>query len=330
MLLIIQIYTLIYWRNISGEDKQQSFAAASVALDRFSTVQVVTLFLILLLLLLERMLYRARYHDERDNYGKYQTQPMVQAKPVAGPDGTSNQLSSKARSRKTAAMRHTLTIKLLVYYSLICLIHGYIGFYVPLYQLAPLSHNPWLVIYYIFWCFYFYYSAKQIKYGYPMAPYKQTFSDDTSFLTFLAWRLYKAIPFIWEMKVIIDWTVTSTCLDLFQWFKLDDAYNTLYYNKEQSDDRKSRPEYQQRAAWEKVFKGFCFAIGIIIIILAPIFLFSGINPIMMTNPVKAGLLTIDLELISTGNSYRIFETHASSINPLTKTDDASWRLYFEP
>lgn len=163
-----------------------------------------------------------------------------------------------------------------------------------------------------------------------MAPYKQTFSEDTSFLTFFAWRLYKAIPFIWEMKVIIDWTVTSTCLDLFQWFKLDDAYNTLYYNKEQSDDRKSRPEYQQRASWEKVFKGFCFAIGIIIIILAPIFLFSGINPIMMTNPVKAGLLTIDLELISTGNSYRIFETHASSINPLTKTDDASWRLYFEP
>jgi hypothetical protein len=85
---------------------------------------------------------------------------MVQKKPVAGPESTSNQISSRARARKTAAMRHTLTIKLLVYYSLICLIHGYIGFYVPLYQLAPLSHNPWLVSYYIFWCFYFYYSAK--------------------------------------------------------------------------------------------------------------------------------------------------------------------------
>jgi hypothetical protein len=28
--------------------------------------------------------------------------------------------------------------------------------------------------------------------------------------------------------VIIDWTVTITCLDLFQWFKLDDAFNYLY------------------------------------------------------------------------------------------------------
>ena len=69
------------------------------------------------------------------------------------------------------------------------------------------------------------------------------FQKDTSFLTTNGWRAYKAIPFIWEMKVIIDWTVTSTCLDLFQWFKLDDAYNTLYYNEQQSDSRKQRPEF---------------------------------------------------------------------------------------
>ncbi len=75
--------------------------------------------------------------------------------------------------------------------------------------------NPWLIVYYCFWSFYFYFSAMQIKHGYPMAPYKQTFSNDTSFLTYWSWRLYKVIPFIWEMKVIIDWTVTSTCLDLF-------------------------------------------------------------------------------------------------------------------
>jgi hypothetical protein len=132
---------------------------------------------------------------------------------------------------KTAGIKHTLTIKLFIYYCLLILINIFLGFYIPIYQLAPMYFNPWLVFYYIFWSFYFYYSALQIKYGYPMAPYKQMFSKDTSFLTTNGWRAYKAIPFIWEMKVIIDWTVTSTCLDLFQWFKLDDAYNTLYYNE---------------------------------------------------------------------------------------------------
>lgn len=37
-LLIIDIYTLIYWKNISGEDKPQSFGAATVSLERFSAV----------------------------------------------------------------------------------------------------------------------------------------------------------------------------------------------------------------------------------------------------------------------------------------------------
>lgn len=180
------------------------------------------------------------------------------------------------------------------------------------------------------WSYYFYYSAKQIKHGFPMSPYKQAFSNDTSPVTVLAWRAYKAIPFIWEMKVIIDWTVTSTCLDLFQWFKLDDAYNTLYFNQVQADKRKARPEFKQREGWEKILQGFCFALGLIFVILAPIFLFSGINPIMVKNPVKQGTLTIDLELIATGNSYRIFESQASHLAPLTAVDDQSWRLYFEP
>lgn len=51
---------------------------------------------------------------------------------------------------------------------------------------------------------------------------------DTSFVTSYAFKVYKALPFLWEMKVIVDWTVTLTCLDLFQWFKLDDAFNYLY------------------------------------------------------------------------------------------------------
>jgi hypothetical protein len=71
ILLIINIYTLIYWKNISGEDKAESFGAATVSLDRFSTVQVIALFLILMLLLTERMLYRARYVDDRDFEGKF-------------------------------------------------------------------------------------------------------------------------------------------------------------------------------------------------------------------------------------------------------------------
>jgi hypothetical protein len=51
---------------------------------------------------------------------------------------------------------------------------------------------------------------------------------------------------------------------------------------------------------------------------------------MVKNPITTGDLTIDLEMLAAGNSYRIFENHASRIAPLTEADDTSWRLYFEP
>jgi hypothetical protein len=152
ILLLIIIYTLIYWKNISGEDKAQSFGEATVSLDRFSAIQVICLFLILILLLFERMLYRARYIDERDSIGKFQTNQPRQTL-------TQNRIRPQNRKIRPTGSRHTLSIKLVIYYSLIILIHVYFGFIIPQSQLAPMSHNPWLVIFYFFWSFYFYNSA---------------------------------------------------------------------------------------------------------------------------------------------------------------------------
>jgi len=70
-LFLIIIQTLIYWKNISGEVKNQNLAKATDSLDRFSTMQTIALFTLLMLIILERMLYRARYVDYRDNDGKF-------------------------------------------------------------------------------------------------------------------------------------------------------------------------------------------------------------------------------------------------------------------
>jgi hypothetical protein len=87
---------------------------------------------------------------------------------------------AQSRKLRRSGSRHALTLKLGIYYTLLAVIHAYFGFIVPQNQLAPMSRNPWLVVFYLFWCYYFYYSALQIKHGYPMQPYKQAFSGDTS------------------------------------------------------------------------------------------------------------------------------------------------------
>jgi len=143
---------------------------------------------------------------------------------------------------------------------------------------------------------------------------------DTSFGQTLLFKLYKAVPFLWEMKVIIDWTVTSTCLDLYQWFRLDDAYNWVYYNKCQSDERRARPEFEPRDFFEKLTQGFCFAFTLICLILAPVLLFSGINPIKIANPVLQGAISMSFELNSNGNEYNIFTAQAFNIRPLKEEE----------
>ena len=77
-------------------------------------------------------------------------------------------------------------------------------------------YSNWaLVGCYILWLIYFFASAAQIKHGFPQEPFKPPFTTDVDGLTVMAFRIYNNIPFLWEMKVIVDWTITRTSLDLF-------------------------------------------------------------------------------------------------------------------
>ena len=260
-LLVLFIYTLLFYRSITGQvtmDKIESVAL----LDNFSSSQVLLLFLFMTLMMIERMLYRTRTNQSLQNMG-----------------GNDAWITNEWA-------QHTLTMKLMIYVTLVLFVHIQCGFYFPIKQGIKLNNNLSLLFYYMLWVLHLVYASLQIKHGYPQQPYKHAFMRDTSFTTVLKFRVYRAVPFLWEMKVIIDWTVTNTCLDLFQWFRLDDAFNYVYYNKYQSDDRRSRPEFEPRDFFEKFTQGFCFAFSLICLILAPVLLFSGINPIKMENPVK--------------------------------------------
>lgn len=110
--------------------------------------------------------------------------------------------------------KHRLLIKFIIYIVLVLYIHIVFTFKWPTYGLW-LSTTAAVKFYYILFLAYFYFSGLQISKGFPRAPYKQTFLRDTSPLYVGMYYAYKVIPFVWEMKVITDWTVTNTCLDLF-------------------------------------------------------------------------------------------------------------------
>lgn len=68
----------------------------------------------------------------------------------------------------------------------------------------------------------------------------------------------------------------------------------------------------------------------ILVILAPILLFSGINPIMVKNPVLSAELQLSLDSLDNGNSYTVLVTNAAELTPLSKKDSSLLERYFTP
>ena len=53
-------------------------------------------------------------------------------------------------------------------------------------------------------------------------------SEKRSLTSGVPFKIYRVLPFLDEFRVIADWTATTTSLDLFQQFKLEDVQQNLY------------------------------------------------------------------------------------------------------
>lgn len=69
-------------------------------------------------------------------------------------------------------------------------------------------------------CAYLGIQAYQMRIGLPEVRKGSFLMDTFNPVTGVVYRGYLAVPFIFELRTLIDWTFTSTALDAFQWMKL--------------------------------------------------------------------------------------------------------------
>lgn len=64
--------------------------------------------------------------------------------------------------------------------------------------------------------------AVQIRYGIPHEStlYRQFLTSNVSQLNFLGFRLYRALPFLHELRCVLDWSCTRTSLTMYDWLKV--------------------------------------------------------------------------------------------------------------
>ena len=137
-------------------------------------------------------------------------------------------------------------------------------------------------------------------------------------VTGVIYRGYLAIPFIFELRTLIDWTFTTTSLDAFQWIKLAQIQANMYVAKCVNKDYMERLLGERIKKWEKIVVGFGLVLFIILMLVGPIVLFSALNPVAtLDNPI-GGTLRATLVI-----SDKTFEPAINQTLPLFMTDQVT-------
>jgi hypothetical protein len=173
--------------------------------------------------------------------------------------------------------------------------------------------NPNLWWFYLLYCLYFAISALQIKYGLPELR-KGVFVSSGNAVNKIIFKIYRAIPFLVEIKIITDWTFTKTSLDLFQWIQFETIYAELYIAK---CENKFYMNHQVGKPINKLQKFLMGALGLLFVVAlvaGPLAIFSSLNPVAVDNKVTGSTLKLNIEvgdLLKDGvvNKYTIYENN---------------------
>ena len=205
-------------------------------------------------------------------------------------------------------------------------IHIFIFFYFPFHgivdkteKINKLSNNIFILLFYILYIFYFVFSGLQIKYGLSDLRKMSGLMKSSNTFHSIFYKIFKNIPFLFELKNFIDWTFTTTSLDLWKWLKLEEIISLLYINKCLAKGNMQRRIGTKIPVYMKFLMGGSIFFGVLLIVFGPIFLFSSLNPTNEVNPVIGVNLKVLLQIPPKDNdNMQIYEltlldTHNSQI-----------------
>ena len=124
------------------------------------------------------------------------------------------------------------------------------------------------------------------------------------------YNTFKAIPFVYDIKLAIDWTFTKTSLDFFQWNKFESVYDAVYCNYCAMNAKNIQKVGNKVGKLKKILMGGVLSFCLVFILVIPLFLFSSINPTNKINNLIGASLKIDLGFFYENGvikNYTLFE-----------------------
>ncbi|KAF3663516.1 Piezo-type mechanosensitive ion channel -like protein [Capsicum annuum] len=165
--------------------------------------------------------------------------------------------------------------------------------------------------------------AIQIRYGVPHKStlYRQFLTSKVSQINYLGYRLYRALPFLYELRCVLDWSCTRTSLTMYDWLKLEDINASLYLVKcDAVLNRATHKQGEKQTKMTKFCNGICLFFVLICVIWAPMLMYSSGNPTNIANPVNDVRVQLDIKEIG-GGRLTLYQTTLCEMIPFKHLHD---------
>jgi hypothetical protein len=138
-------------------------------------------------------------------------------------------------------------------------------------------------------------SCAQIRIGFALHRRHDPFTVGVTGLHWFGNLVYRSIPFLYEMRVLLDWTFANTSLKLNAWWTIEDIHRELYdrfYDIMHS--QWTNPRRGTKYPWlVKIYTGLVGFALIIVVLFFPLMYYSTFNPNLQPNRVTSLALELD-------------------------------------